>query len=107
MTIKEIAIEWRRLKVGQIQPHGFKDAGGRWWPNFMLNCCLLIRPPSIAWPLSLINHCRSAEHLAAKYEVDVKELKMEIKQLDKEIKNDTKNKNNKEKLCAKLNEIFK
>lgn len=58
-------------------PEGKWDRGGRWYPTGaeLRACCNSIRPPSRNWPRSLMQHCRTAEHVAALLEVDATELK--------------------------------
>jgi hypothetical protein len=53
--------DWRVL------PAGTQDYKGRWDPSSAerRECCSKIRRPSAAYPRSLLDHCRSAEHVAA------------------------------------------
>lgn len=55
-------------------PDGSFDEKSRWYPSDTewQACCSLIRPPSAAWPYSLLVHCRTAEHVANLFGVDAK-----------------------------------
>jgi hypothetical protein len=62
-------------------PVGTFDRGGRWYPadEEWRNCCARIRTPSRSWPYSLLVHCRTVEHVAALYGVDVAELRRAVR----------------------------
>ena len=66
-------------------PRGTVDAGGRWHPDATerQECCRRIRPPSRAWPWSLMLHCRTARHIANLYNVDPQVLRQAIRQAQK------------------------
>lgn len=53
-------------------PVGAWDKGGRWYPmdSERCKCCDDIRKPSRNYPYSLLNHCRSAGHVANLYGVE-------------------------------------
>lgn len=58
-------------------PDGKPDKGGRWYPSdaeYQL-CCDKIRRPSRSYPWSYMVHCRTAEHVANLFEVDVKDVR--------------------------------
>jgi len=58
-------------------PAGKFDNAHRWWPADaeICACCAGIRTPSRQWPNSWNKHCRSAEHVAHLFGVDVTELR--------------------------------
>lgn len=58
-------------------PEGKCDQAGRWYPADAESraCCHSIRCPSRTWPWSLMQHGRTAEHVAALLDVDATELK--------------------------------
>lgn len=66
--------DYVKLKNRIINPVGSFDSAGRWRPANSLLCCSKIRPPSRKFPYTLNKHCRSAEHVAAMYSVDKKDL---------------------------------
>lgn len=68
-------------------PAGRTDNGGRWYPaeNEKCTCCNMVRSPSREWPWSLMVHCRTTEHIANLYEVDVKELRSAIRTAKKQL----------------------
>ena len=61
----------------RAHPRGDWDDGHRWYPDEAewRDCCESIRPPSRAWPWSLMVHCRTAAHVAALYGIDPKVLR--------------------------------
>lgn len=66
-------------------PAGKFDKGGRWYPSEdeYCDCCRSIRTPSRAWPYSLMVHCRTMEHIAHLYNVDLRELRRAVRQARK------------------------
>lgn len=50
---------WNMRQVGHF------DKQGRWYPddNEYTPCCHVIRSPSVAYPYSLLSHCRSLAHI--------------------------------------------
>jgi hypothetical protein len=71
--------EWRKLQDRKIHPPGKFDNGGRFYSSEHFDCCSSIRSPSRAYPYSEMVHCRSYVHIAAKYGVDVKDLRKECR----------------------------
>ena len=61
----------------KIHPAGHCDKGGRWYPSPEEEqpCCRGIRPPSRAFPWSLMTHCRAMAHVASLYNVDLGKLR--------------------------------
>jgi hypothetical protein len=61
-------------------PAGKFDKAGRWYPigDERCECCNYIRTPSRAWPFSLMMHCRTMEHVAHLYDVDIKKLRRAV-----------------------------
>jgi hypothetical protein len=59
-------------KSKKTNPDGQFDNAGRWFPSEAEEnwCCSGIRPPSRGFPYSMLTHCRSAFHIAEKYEVE-------------------------------------
>lgn len=73
--------EWRARKDRRHHPSGKFDKQGRFYPdgNETCECCKGIRSPSVAYPYSLMTHCRSVEHVANMFKVDVAELRRETR----------------------------
>ena len=65
----------------RAHPDGFFDNAKRWYPSDdeRCDCCDATRSPSRAWPQSLNKHCRSAQHIANLFCVDVTELRRAIR----------------------------
>lgn len=61
----------------RAHPDGEFDSAGRWYPSDAewQACCNRIRPPSRAYPYSLLVHCRTIEHVARVYGVDARALR--------------------------------
>jgi hypothetical protein len=83
-TNHEIADAVRTFLARQAReehPAGKFDRGGRWYPAEAeaQPCCARIRTPSRSWPYSLLVHCRTLEHVAALYGVDVAELRRAVR----------------------------
>lgn len=53
-------------------PDGSFDRKSRWYPSDdeRRPCCDLVRSPSVAYPYSLMTHCRSVEHVARLFDVE-------------------------------------
>ncbi len=83
MSINEAAAEFTRRKNRTEHPAGSFDRAGRWFPadGERCDCCASLRTPSRAFPYSLMLHCRTAAHIAAKYGLDALEIKREAKKL--------------------------
>lgn len=71
------AIEYLKRQARINHPDGKADSAGRFYPSDVerCDCCDRIRKPSRSWPHSLRTHCRTAVHVANKYNVDVKEMR--------------------------------
>jgi hypothetical protein len=84
--VTEAAKTFNLRKSRQADPEGSYDSGRRWMPSIAEKCacCESIRLPSIKWPASLLQHCRSAAHIALLYQVDREELICEAKKLNAE-----------------------
>ena len=78
------AREYLNLKSRKIHPDGEFDKQRRWYPSDdeMCDCCKNIRRPSSSYPFSLMMHCRTAEHVATRYNVDAATLKRFAKKLE-------------------------
>jgi hypothetical protein len=79
----EAAIEFNARQERQSHPEGRFDNGDRWYPSVdeRCECCESIRSPSRGYPYSLMLHCRTAEHLANLFQVDVLLLRRAAKAL--------------------------
>ena len=77
--IAEALYEWKRLQDRRQHPDGTFDKQGRWYPSDAetQDCCQHIRSPSARYPYSLMKHCRSVGHVAARFGVDIKDLRKE------------------------------
>ena len=64
-------------KERKVNPAGGFDGAGRWQPSAeeRQDCCHSIRNPTKKFPFSLLNHCRSIEHVARKCKVEFTELR--------------------------------
>lgn len=71
------AIDYLKRQARTNHPDGKADSAGRFYPSNVerCDCCERIRQPSRSWPHSLRTHCRTAAHVANKYNVDVKEMR--------------------------------
>ncbi len=65
-------------------PSGKFDNKSRWYPSEAehCDCCDAIRSPSAKFPFSYMTHCRTLEHVAHLYHVDVKDLRAEVKRIE-------------------------
>ena len=81
--LNKAAKEYLDRKERSSHPDGYFDNAKRWYPSNEegCECCLEIRSPSRAFPMSLNQHCRSVDHIANLFNVDVKELRKEAKRL--------------------------
>jgi hypothetical protein len=81
------AVEYIARQEKKSRPDGKSDFGaGRWRPSEAERqpCCQSIREPSRAWPLALLDHCRSAGHVASLFDVDALELRRAARELKKQ-----------------------
>jgi hypothetical protein len=71
---------WRALQERSVHPDGEFDKKQRWEPSAAERrpCCARVRTPSAAWPYSLLKHCRSIEHVAARFHVPASALRTRI-----------------------------
>ena len=53
-----------------------------WYPARPLACCASIRPPSRAYPWSLMTHCRTMAHVATDLGVDLDRLRWAVRRLE-------------------------
>lgn len=77
--------EYQARKARSSHPVGSFDKAGRWYPDGAekQGCCERIRTPSRAWPNSLNSHCRSVDHIATLYRVNVSDLRKAINAVKK------------------------
>jgi hypothetical protein len=70
--LQAAAAEYVALRDRKANPAGKFDRSGRFWPApaETCSCCIGIRAPSKAWPYSLLLHCRTAGHVAARHGLD-------------------------------------
>jgi len=87
-NIKAAAEAYIARKSRAEHPDGTFDSARRWEPSDeeRCDCCAYVRWPSRAWPLSLMKHCRSIEHVANLFKVDVTELRRAVRKIEKEAK---------------------
>jgi hypothetical protein len=71
-TLQLAAQTYVDRRTRRRHPAGRFDTAGRWYPNGaeQTSECAAIRPPSRAYPYSLMLHCRTAAHVAALYGVE-------------------------------------
>lgn len=76
---------FRSRQARYDHPDGCFDNANRWYPSDdeRCDCCDYIRSPSRVWPNSLNTHCRSAEHVANLFNVDVTLLRRAARAADK------------------------
>ena len=81
--LDKAAREYLARQKRESHPEGSFDNAQRFYPSQQerQDCCDYIRPPSRTYPFSLIKHCRSAEHVANLYGVDVTELRHRVREL--------------------------
>lgn len=81
--IEAAAREFLARQRRTANPAGGFDNAGRWQADAgeTCACCEGIRKPSIAWPLSLNAHCRTAGHVAQLFRVHVTDLRREARRL--------------------------
>jgi hypothetical protein len=79
-AVQLAAAEYIARQDRKHHPHGKFDNGGRWFPSDFeeRNCCAGIRQPSRSWPYSLMTHCRTMEHVANMYGVEIKLLRKAV-----------------------------
>lgn len=72
MEILDAIAQWKRRADREEHPDGEFDNAKRWYPKGeeRQECCRDIRNPTREWPNSLLNHCRSLEHVALLNGVD-------------------------------------
>jgi hypothetical protein len=80
-NLKAAAACYRRRKARTEHPEGAFDKNGRFYPSLVesCSCCDRVRSPSLRWPYSLMIHCRTINHIANLFGVDVKDLRREIR----------------------------
>ena len=83
-TTLTAAREYLALKNRQIHPDGKFDSAGRWYPSDAetLPCCGGHRSPSRAYPYSYMTHCRTAEHVAHRYNVPAADVRRAARQIE-------------------------
>lgn len=64
--------EYVSRKARLSHPDGEFDNAGRWYPSKSESCacCEGLRSPSRSYPYSLMFHCRTIQHVAARHGVD-------------------------------------
>jgi len=75
--------EYLNRQSRKTHPEGQFDNKKRWYPaeHEKQECCSYIRSPSAGWPFSLLVHCRTAEHVANLFKVDVTDLRREARKI--------------------------
>lgn len=83
VTLEKAAHEYRSRKNRNSHPAGSFDRAKRWEPDAeeWCSCCASIRSPSKAFPYSLMTHCRSLEHVANLFHVDIYNLREKLKEM--------------------------
>ena len=81
--IQAAAREFLARQRRTSNPAGHFDGAGRWKPDSeeTCACCAEIRKPSVAWPLSLNAHCRTAGHVAQLFRVNITDMRRAARQL--------------------------
>lgn len=70
----------------RINPDGYFDNAGRWYPSDHERqaCCDSIREPSRAYLCSLNKHCRTMNHIAHLFDVDLRFLRRRVRDMRNE-----------------------
>ena len=81
--LDKAAREYLARQARESHPKGEFDNAQRFYPSQQerQDGCDYIRRPSRTWPFSLMTHCRSIEHVANLYNVDVTELRRRSREL--------------------------
>ena len=84
-TLRAAAEHYLALQARERHPDGHTAPGTSraWHPHRPLSCCANIRPPSRAYPWSLMVHCRTMPHVATDLGVDVARLRWAVRRLEK------------------------
>ena len=84
-TVEKAAREFLDRKARRSHPKGGQKSCGKWWPDEDERCgwCASIREPSCAYPWSLMHHCRTAEHLADRMDVDPSDVRRRAREIVK------------------------
>lgn len=79
--LDDAAEEYIARRKRMKHPEGKFDNAHRFWPDDdeWCECCDEVRSPSRAFPNSLNSHCRSMNHIANLFNVDLKSLRVVIK----------------------------
>ena len=87
-TLRAAAEHYIALQSRARHPDGSTASGTSraWYPDRPLACCADIRPPSRAYPWSLMTHCRTMPHVAAELGVDVNRLRWAVRRLSNDEK---------------------
>ena len=85
--LREAALEWLRRQERQSRPRGMTDLAGRWWPvgSEQAECCAGVPAPTRYNPYRVLNHCRTARHVAALYGVDERQMRNAARYLKREV----------------------
>ena len=85
IRVEQAAREFLDRKARREHPAGSFDNGGRWYPADAERCdwCDTIREPSINYPYSLMVHCRTADHIADRMDVDPTDVRRRARQIVK------------------------
>ena len=75
---------YKRL-VRDEHPEGEFDNASRWYPNEeeKCDCCYGLRVTSRSYPYSLMVHCRTINHIANLFQVDMTQMKKHIRNFNK------------------------
>lgn len=85
----EATLLYLARRDGRALPEGKLDRIGRRFelaPGERRWCCYPIRPPSYAWPHSLLMHAKTARHCAVLKDVDLDRLRKAARLIDKRSK---------------------
>lgn len=71
-SLRRAAEEYVARYTGAKRPEGVSGKHGIWTPteDERRPCCSQIKPPHKGWPIALLKHCGSAEHVANLFGVD-------------------------------------
>lgn len=80
MDIISVTVNYILLRDRILNPQGYFDNGGRWYPDTeeQASCCSSVRSPSRTFPYSYLNHCRTMKHIAEKNNIEVSEIRKNL-----------------------------
>jgi hypothetical protein len=84
-VVDDAAREYLERRTAWPHSKGQVKSCGKWYPNADEKCCVCnsIRPPSCAYPNSLLKHATTMFHICDKYGVIESDVRARVKELKK------------------------